>query len=47
MVVNDDGTLAGIVAPTDILRALERGLDLRDASRAEPSLEYVDLRKIG
>jgi CBS-domain-containing membrane protein len=46
LVLNDDGTLAGIVAPTDILRALERGLDLRDASQTETPLEYVDLRKL-
>ncbi|MGO9838249.1 MAG: CBS domain-containing protein [Polyangiaceae bacterium] len=38
VVVNDDGTLAGIVVPMDILRVLARGIDDR--------VEYVDLRKL-
>jgi CBS-domain-containing membrane protein len=46
VVVNDDGTLAGIVAPMDILRALTQGLDLRDPSVDGCEVEYVDLRKL-
>jgi CBS-domain-containing membrane protein len=38
VVVNDDGTLAGIVVPMDILRVL--------ALSDDPRVEYVDLRKI-
>jgi CBS-domain-containing membrane protein len=41
LVVNDDGTIAGIVAPTDILKALVRGQDVG----AETSVEYVALHK--
>jgi|SoiMethySBSTD1v2_1073268.scaffolds.fasta_scaffold26635_4 CBS-domain-containing membrane protein len=41
LVVNDDGTIAGIVAPTDILKALVRGEDLGD----DGAVEYFDLRK--
>jgi CBS-domain-containing membrane protein len=41
LVVNDDGTIAGIVAPTDILKALVRGEDVGSAT----SVEYVNLRK--
>jgi CBS-domain-containing membrane protein len=43
VVVNDDGTIAGIVAPMDILRALARGVDLRDSSVAGSKVEYVDM----
>jgi len=46
VVVNDDGTIAGIVAPMDILRALADGLDLRDASVTGCTVDYVDLRKL-
>jgi CBS-domain-containing membrane protein len=46
VVVNDDGTIAGIVAPMDILKGLVRGLDLRDSAQAEANVEYVDLRHI-
>jgi len=38
IVVNDDGTLAGIVVPMDILRVLANGI--------EDGVEYVDLRKL-
>jgi predicted transcriptional regulator len=41
LVVNDDGTIAGIVAPTDILKALVRGDDVAKAN----SVEYVSLEK--
>lgn len=40
LVVNDDGTIAGIVAPMDILRALVNGEDLGDSS-----VEYVSVSK--
>lgn len=46
VVLNEDGTIAGIVTPVDILRALAQGLDLRDASVAGCNVEYVDLRKL-
>jgi CBS-domain-containing membrane protein len=36
--VNDDGSLAGIIAPMDILRVLLRGVTAR--------VDYVDLRKL-
>ncbi len=42
LVVNDDGTLAGIVAPMDILRALVRGQPLGDSNSVD-ALEYVNL----
>jgi CBS-domain-containing membrane protein len=38
VVVNEDGSLAGIVVPMDILRIL--------ASSEEAHIEYVDLRKL-
>jgi predicted transcriptional regulator len=44
VVVNADGSLAGIVAPTDVLRAILRG-DL-GAHAEERGIEYVDLRKL-
>lgn len=46
VVVNDDGSIAGIVAPMDVLRALARGLDVRDPTVTGASVEYVDLRKL-
>jgi CBS domain-containing protein len=46
VVLNEDGTIAGIVTPMDILRALTRGIDIRDSSVAECDVEYVDLRKL-
>lgn len=46
VVVNEDGTIAGIVAPMDILRALARGVEMRDPAVTGASVEYVDLRKL-
>lgn len=46
VVVNDDGTIAGIIAPVDVLRALARGVDVRDATVTGSSVNYVDLRKL-
>jgi CBS-domain-containing membrane protein len=44
IVVGDDGNIVGIVVPMDVLRALARGLDLREP---EPQgLNYVDLREL-
>ena len=40
IVVNDDGTLAGIVVPMDILRVLAREAEARGA---DAHVEYVDL----
>lgn len=45
MVVNDDGSIAGIIAPMDVLRALARGEDVSGSSDGE--LEFVDLRRFG
>jgi CBS domain-containing protein len=44
IVVNDDGSLAGIVVPTDILRAIARGIDVRGAASSEEPVSFVDLR---
>jgi CBS-domain-containing membrane protein len=43
IVVNDDGTLAGIVVPMDILRVLARDADARGT---DTQVEYVDLWKM-
>ena len=45
LVVNDDGTLAGIVSAMDVLRGLANGLNIADAPGAEP-VSFVDLRKL-
>ena len=43
LVVNADGTIAGIVSPMDVLRALRR---LSDPDRGrEPHVRFVDLRR--
>jgi IMP dehydrogenase len=44
LVVNDDGTLAGIVTPMDVLRGLTKGLSIAADSHA--ALEFVDLRTL-
>ncbi len=46
MVVNDDGTIAGIVAPMDILRALLRGEMLNEPAMPEGPVEFVDLHAL-
>jgi len=46
VVVNDDGGIAGIVAPMDVLRALARGVDLRDPRVEGTTVEYIDLRQL-
>lgn len=44
LVVNEDGTVAGIVAPMDVLRALRGGLPIADGPHGEP-VGFVDLTK--
>jgi len=43
VVMNDDGTLAGIVVPMDILRVLAREAEARGA---DAHVEYVDLARL-
>jgi len=45
MVVNDDGSIAGIVVPMDILRAFARGVVVTPPPGEGTQIEYVDLRK--
>lgn len=42
VVINEDGTLAGVVAPMDVMRALSQGRSLGEASQAE-STDFVSL----
>lgn len=42
LVVDDDGTLAGIITPLDVLRALAGGVAL--VEHADAPVEFVDLR---
>ncbi len=44
LVVNDDGTLAGIVAPMDIMRGLAKGVNI--AAGPSAPVEFVDLRTL-
>lgn len=46
LVMNEDGTLAGIVAPMDILKALAKGLPLGDPSHVE-GMDFVNLSWVG
>ena len=46
VVVRADGTIAGIVAPMDILRASAQGIDIRDPAVKGSKLEFVDLRNM-
>jgi predicted transcriptional regulator len=46
VVINDDGSLAGIISLTDILRALSHGMDLRDSSVSGCAVDFVDLRTL-
>ena len=47
IVVDDAGSMVGIVAPIDVLRALTRGARLHrlDEDGAEDEVEFVDLRR--
>jgi CBS-domain-containing membrane protein len=46
VVINADGSLAGIISLTDILRALAHGVDLRDPSVTGCAVDFVDLRTL-
>jgi CBS-domain-containing membrane protein len=46
VVVNDDGSVAGIVTPMDVLRALVRGDHVNGTAEHVQPLEFVDLRKL-
>jgi len=46
LVLNEDGTVAGIVAPMDVLRALARGEMMVEPAEAEAPVEYVQLKSI-
>jgi CBS-domain-containing membrane protein len=46
MVVGDDGSVAGIVTPMDILRALTRGEDVARGPEPRARVEFVDLREL-
>lgn len=44
LVVNEDGTLAGIVAPMDVLRGIAKGMLLGERGQHDP-VGFVDLRR--
>ena len=44
LVVNDDGTLAGVVTPTDVMRGLLKGLSV--GAVPEVPVKFVDLRTL-
>lgn len=46
VVVNDDGSLAGIVVPMDVLRAIAAGAELVSPESEAPPVEYVDLTQL-
>lgn len=46
VVVGDDGHVAGIVSPMDVLRALARGVDLQSTASPDAPVRYVDLREL-
>jgi CBS-domain-containing membrane protein len=46
VVIGDDSSVAGIVTPMDILRALACGRDLADPNQVDPPLQFVDLREL-
>jgi CBS-domain-containing membrane protein len=46
IVVNEKGSVAGIVTPMDVLRALVRGADIAGPNEDRVPLEFVDLREI-
>jgi CBS domain containing-hemolysin-like protein len=47
VVVSDSGSVAGIVTPMDVLRALVRGDHVTDAAGPDGALEFVDVRRLG
>ena len=46
VVVGDEGEVAGIVTPMDVLRALACGRDLADPDQVDPPIQFVDLREL-
>ncbi len=46
MVVSDNGSVAGIVTPMDVLRALVRGDDSDRSAEEGAPLKFVDLREL-
>ena len=46
IVVNQDGSVAGIVTPMDILRALVRGADVAGPGEERVRLKFVDPREL-
>jgi len=46
IVVSDNGSVAGIVTPMDVLRALVHGDHVTDGVDAKGALEFVDLRQL-
>ena len=46
IVVSDNGSVAGIVTPIDVLRALVRGDDLAATPGEKGELEFVDVRAL-
>jgi predicted transcriptional regulator len=46
VVIGDDGSIAGIVVPMDILRAIARGADPRSPNPEDEPIKYVDLREL-
>jgi len=47
IVVSDSGSVAGIVTPMDVLRALVQGDDLSISSGDDGPLKFVDIRALG
>jgi len=47
IVVSDSGSVAGIVTPMDVLRALMHGDDLSAMSEEDRQLQFVDVRALG
>ncbi len=46
VVIGDDGAVAGIVTPMDVLRALACGQDVADPNEIDPALQFVDVREL-
>jgi CBS-domain-containing membrane protein len=46
VVVSDNGSVAGIVTPMDVLRVLVRGEDIAGSVTEAGSMEFVDLRAL-
>jgi CBS-domain-containing membrane protein len=44
--LHDDGSVAGIVTPMDVLRALVRGDDITQSTQDASAVTFVDLREL-